>query len=93
MSDGPKAEKRLSEGGDKVVLTDAGKANRALRRRPKQWPVLGLFILIAIAKWSGNNDADYLITVGAFVGAAYKIIPGIVKIINISGQINIQAGF
>jgi ABC-type bacteriocin/lantibiotic exporter with double-glycine peptidase domain len=50
--------------------------------------VLGLFILIAIAKWSGNNDTDYLITVGAFVGAAYKIIPGIVKIINISGQIN-----
>jgi len=50
--------------------------------------VLGLFVLIAIAKWFGNDDADYLITVGAFVGAAYKIIPGIVKIINISGQIN-----
>lgn len=49
--------------------------------------VLGLFILIAIAKWSGNTDTDYLITIGAFVGAAYKIIPGIVKIINISGQI------
>ena len=49
--------------------------------------VLGLFILIAIAKWSGNNDTDYLITIGAFVAAAYKIIPGIVKIINLSGQI------
>ncbi len=50
--------------------------------------VLGLFILIAIAKWSGNNNTDYLVTIGAFVGAAYKIIPGIVKIINISGQIS-----
>jgi ABC-type bacteriocin/lantibiotic exporter with double-glycine peptidase domain len=50
--------------------------------------VLGLFILIAIAKWSGNDNTDYLITIGAFIGAAYKIIPGIVKIINISGQMD-----
>jgi ABC-type multidrug transport system fused ATPase/permease subunit len=50
--------------------------------------VLGLFILIIIAKWYGNNDTDYLVIIGAFVGAAYKIIPGIVKIINISGQMN-----
>jgi len=49
--------------------------------------VLGLFILIAVAQWSGNNDTDYLITIGAFVGAAYKIIPGLVKIINLTGQI------
>jgi ABC-type multidrug transport system fused ATPase/permease subunit len=49
--------------------------------------VLGLFLLIAIAKRSGSPDNSYLITIGAFVGAAYKIIPGIVKIINLSGQI------
>jgi ABC-type bacteriocin/lantibiotic exporter with double-glycine peptidase domain len=49
--------------------------------------VLGLFILIAIAKWTGNNDSAALITIGAFMAAAYKIIPGIVKIINVSGQI------
>jgi ABC-type bacteriocin/lantibiotic exporter with double-glycine peptidase domain len=49
--------------------------------------VLGLFILIAVAKWSGNNDTSALITIGAFMAAAYKIIPGIVKVINISGQI------
>ncbi len=49
--------------------------------------VLGLFMLIAIAKWSGNTDTNYLITIGAFVGAAYKIIPGLVKIINLTGQI------
>src|SRR4029078_11071838 len=49
--------------------------------------VLGLFILIAIAKWSGNNDNAALITIGAFMASAYKIIPGIVKLINVAGQI------
>ncbi len=48
--------------------------------------VLGLFILIAIAKWTGNTDSAMLITIGAFMAAAYKIIPGIVKVINVSGQ-------
>lgn len=48
--------------------------------------ILGLFILIVIAKWSGNEDTTSLLTIGAFMAAAYKIIPGIVKIINISGQ-------
>ena len=49
--------------------------------------VIGLFFLIAIAKWSGINNNTALITIGAFMAAAYKIIPGIVKIINGSGQI------
>lgn len=48
--------------------------------------VLGLFILIIIAKWTGNDDSAALITIGAFMTAAYKIIPGIVKIINATGQ-------
>ncbi len=48
--------------------------------------VMGLFILIVIAKWTGNNDSNALITVGAFMAAAYRIIPGIVKVINISSQ-------
>jgi ABC-type bacteriocin/lantibiotic exporter with double-glycine peptidase domain len=48
--------------------------------------ILGLFILIVIAKWTGNDDSAALITIGAFMAAAYKIIPGIVKVINISGQ-------
>jgi len=48
--------------------------------------VLGLFILIVIAKWSAINDGSTLITIGAFMAAAYKIIPGIVKIINATGQ-------
>jgi ABC-type bacteriocin/lantibiotic exporter with double-glycine peptidase domain len=48
--------------------------------------LLGLFILIVIGQWYGNSDA--IVTVGAFMAAAYKIIPGIVKILNISGQMN-----
>jgi ABC-type multidrug transport system fused ATPase/permease subunit len=48
--------------------------------------VLGLFILIVIAYWAGNADSSMLITIGAFMAAAYKIIPGIVKVINVSGQ-------
>ena len=49
--------------------------------------VLGLFILIVIAKWAGNDDSNTLITVAAFMAAAYKIIPGVVKVINLAGQI------
>jgi ABC-type bacteriocin/lantibiotic exporter with double-glycine peptidase domain len=48
--------------------------------------VLGLFVLIVIAKWSEINDSSTIITIGAFMAAAYKIIPGIVKIINAMGQ-------
>ncbi len=48
--------------------------------------VLGLFVLIAIGKFTGNEEGASLITIGAFMAAAYRIIPGMVKIINISGQ-------
>ncbi len=48
--------------------------------------ILGLFVLIMIANWSGNNDESFLLTIGAFMAAAYKIIPGLVKITNINGQ-------
>ncbi|MGG9964222.1 ATP-binding cassette domain-containing protein [Ferruginibacter sp. SUN106] len=48
--------------------------------------VLGLFVMVVIAKWTGNDDSATFITIGAFMAAAYKIIPGIVKMINVSGQ-------
>lgn len=48
--------------------------------------ILGLFVLIMIANWSGNNNESFLLTIGAFMAAAYKIIPGLVKITNINGQ-------
>lgn len=53
--------------------------------------LLGLFLLIVFARWSGNNDGNTLILIGAFMAAAYKMIPGVVKILNISGQINAYA--
>ena len=48
--------------------------------------ILGFFILIMINKWSANTPAIDLLTIGIFLAAAYKIIPGIVKIINSAGQ-------
>jgi ABC-type multidrug transport system fused ATPase/permease subunit len=48
--------------------------------------LFGLFILIAFSKWSGAADT-MIITIGAFMAAAYKIIPGIVKILNLNGQV------
>ena len=50
--------------------------------------LLGLFILISLSQWSGLADQRAVITIGAFMAAAYKIIPGIVKILNVSGQMN-----
>ena len=62
----------------------------ALQNMPNRiieiFAVLGLFMLILIAKWNGNDGSAMLITIGAFMAAAYKIIPGIVKVINTSGQ-------
>jgi ABC-type multidrug transport system fused ATPase/permease subunit len=48
--------------------------------------ILGLFLLIAIATWGNGTDSSMLLTIGAFIAAAYRIIPGLVKIINVSGQ-------
>jgi ABC-type multidrug transport system fused ATPase/permease subunit len=48
--------------------------------------VVGLFVIILSNKLSGHNEVT-IINIGAFMAAAYKLIPGIVKITNISGQI------
>jgi len=42
-------DKRLSEGGDKVVLADAAKAEKKLPQRGKQLPALALFLVLALA--------------------------------------------
>jgi ABC-type multidrug transport system fused ATPase/permease subunit len=49
--------------------------------------VLGFFILLAINKWFAQSPATDLLTIGIFMVASYKIIPGIVKILNCTGQI------
>lgn len=48
--------------------------------------VFGLFALIVISQLSGQSILQ-LVTLGAFMAAAYKIIPGIVKILNAIAQI------
>jgi ABC-type bacteriocin/lantibiotic exporter with double-glycine peptidase domain len=48
--------------------------------------VLGFFILIVINKWPANMPAVDLLTIGIFMAASYKIIPGVVKILNCTGQ-------
>ncbi len=48
--------------------------------------ILGFFILIVINKLSVNKTAVDLLTIGVFMAAAYKVIPGVVKILNSAGQ-------
>lgn len=48
--------------------------------------VLGLFILI-VTNYYSHGGAVPLVTIAAFMAGAYKIIPGIVKILNSIGQI------
>jgi len=57
------------------------------RRLIEIFAVLGFFILIVINKWSANAPAVDLLTIGVFMAASYQIIPGIVKILNCTGQI------
>jgi len=49
--------------------------------------VLGLLALIILNYYGNNSGTIQLVTIGAFMAAAYKIIPGIVKILNNIGQI------
>lgn len=49
--------------------------------------IFGLLILILINSFISHTNSIQIITIGAFMAAAYKIIPGIVKILNSSGQI------
>jgi len=48
--------------------------------------VLGLCALTIVTRRE-TQSAQVILLVGAFMGAAYKIIPGIVKILNSAGQI------
>jgi ABC-type multidrug transport system fused ATPase/permease subunit len=48
--------------------------------------IFGFFVLIVLNKWSGGSTSIDLLTIGIFLAAAYKIIPGVVKILNSAGQ-------
>jgi ABC-type multidrug transport system fused ATPase/permease subunit len=49
--------------------------------------VIGLFIFITVIKFSNTENSAGILTLGAFVAAAYKVIPGISKIINYLSQV------
>ena len=49
--------------------------------------ILGIFILALVSQYSSGKAAPDLFTIGVFMAAAYKIIPGMVKILNSVGQI------
>jgi ABC-type multidrug transport system fused ATPase/permease subunit len=48
--------------------------------------IMGFFILIVLNKWSSHQASVDMLTIGIFIAAAYKIIPGVVKILNGAGQ-------
>lgn len=52
--------------------------------------VAGLLLLIILNKY-GASSGSQLINIGAFMAAAYKIIPGITRIAALSGQIRTYA--
>ena len=53
--------------------------------------LLGVMVLILVNRWTGNTGGSSFISIGVFMAAAYKIIPGIVRILSIGGQINTYA--
>lgn len=53
--------------------------------------LLGVMVLILVNRWSGSGAGTSFISIGVFMAAAYKIIPGIVRILSIGGQINTYA--
>ena len=48
--------------------------------------IFGLFVLMLLNMYTNDTQLVSTITIGAFMAAAYKIIPGIVKIINSVAQ-------
>lgn len=66
-------------------LIAQGVPNRVM----ETFALLGVMILILVDKYTGN--AGSFISIGVFMAAAYKIIPGIVRILSVGGQINTYA--
>lgn len=57
-------------------------------RLAEVFAVFGLLIVMAISSWFGKGQyTSQIVTLGAFIAAAYKIIPGIARIQNAIGQI------
>lgn len=55
-------------------------------RLAELFAVFGLLALIGIGHFTGNQHGVEFVTLGAFLAAAYKIIPGIARLLNLTGQ-------
>ena len=70
-------------------------AFQALQGAPSRlaevFAVFGLLALISIHHVLGNGNGATFVTLGAFLAAAYKIIPGVTRILNLNGQIRTYA--
>lgn len=60
-------------------------------RLMETFAVFGLLALIALNELVRGQGIISIVTIGAFLAAAYKIIPGLVKIFNASAQIKTYA--
>ncbi len=69
------------------VLSDQLVIQNLPSRLIEIFAILGLVVLIVINSFTANTNSISIITLGAFTAAAYKIIPGVVKILNSIGQI------
>jgi ABC-type multidrug transport system fused ATPase/permease subunit len=49
--------------------------------------IIGLLLLFAANTYFSSPSSQIIVNIGIFLGAAYKLIPGIVKIISLSAQI------
>jgi len=75
--------------GSQKKFNDFLSVQRVVQNVPSRlievFAVFGLLLLVLINSYSSNQL--HFLTLGAFVAAAYKIIPGIVRIMNTTGQI------
>ena len=67
------------------TLTDQLIVQGIPNRMVEVFALLGVVILVFLGQGGGNGAVT---TIGVYMAAAYKIIPGVVKILSLSGQIN-----
>ena len=72
-------------------LADLQSIHALPNRLMEIFAVVGLLVLIAFNQFGTTQAVVPVVTIGAFVAAAYKIIPGLVKILNVNGQVKTYA--
>ena len=72
-------------------LADLQSMHALPNRLMEIFAVIGLLVLIAFNQFATTDTIIPVVTIGAFVAAAYKIIPGLVKMLNVNGQVKTYA--